>query len=83
MRSLNSRREALLALSAAQRMALAQAAEPFASKLAAVDRAVAVVREHSVLAMIAAGAVALLGPRKFLHWALRAAPVISLLRRAL
>jgi len=75
------RREALVERSAAQRAALARAAEPFRSRLAALDRAASAVRGHPFLAAMAAGAVLLLGRRKLLRWALRALTAFSVVRR--
>ena len=69
-RRLARRRQALVALADAQRAALAVALRPAARRLAALDR------------MVAAVALALLGPRRLLPWALRAAPLVAFLRRA-
>lgn len=80
-RHLASRRDALIARSRAQRLEIACALEPFTRKLSAVDRTVAAVRAHPVVAGIAAGALALLGPRTLLRWAARLVPVYSLWRR--
>lgn len=75
------RREALVERSAAQRAALARAAVPFRSKLAALDRAASAVREHPFLAAMAVGAVLLLGRGKMLRLALRALTAFALARR--
>ena len=81
MRELAQRKQALSARSAAQRAALAAALQPVAGRLATLDRIVQVVRRRPFLFSAAAVALVLLGPRRLLPWALRAAPFIALLRR--
>ena len=80
-RRLARRRQALVALADAQRAELAVALRPAARRLAALDRMVAAVRRHPLLYSVAAVALALLGPRRLLPWALRAAPFVGFLRR--
>jgi hypothetical protein len=75
------RRKALVADSAAQRAAIGAALRPAASRLAALDRIVAAVRQRPVLVSIAVVAFLLLRPRRLLPLALRALPFIALLRR--
>lgn len=77
------RREALRARSSAQREALAQAAAPFTGKLATLDRVTQALRSHPVVAGLAVGALALLGPRRLLNWALRALSMAALVRRVI
>ena len=81
LRELARRKQALAARSAAQRAALAAALQPAASRLVMLDRIVQVVRRRPFLFAAAAVALVLLGPRRLLPWALRAAPFIALLRR--
>lgn len=81
LRDLAQRKQALAARSAAQRAALTAALQPVAGRLAMLDRIVQVVRQRPILFSAAAVALVLLGPRRLLPWALRAAPFIALLRR--
>ena len=81
LRDLAQRKQALAARSAAQRAALAADLQPVAGRLAALDRIVQAVRRRPFLFSAAAVALVLLGPRRLLPWALRAAPFIALLRR--
>lgn len=81
MRELAQRRRLLVARSAAQRLEIAGALAPFTGRLSAVDRTIAAVRAHPVIAVVAAGVLALIGPRVLLRWAARLIPVYSLLRR--
>jgi len=81
LRELDLRRMLLVERSGAERAALGTAAAPLVRRLAAVDRVVASVRAHPVLAAAAVGAVALLGPRRLLAWVARAAALYSLLAR--
>lgn len=76
LRELEMRRALLVARSELQRAALAVTVAPLARPLAALDRAVASVRAHPLLAALAGGAFALLGPRRLLAWA-----AYSLVRR--
>ena len=80
--ALRQRRLALVQRSCAQRERLAEAASPFAARLAAVDRLGARLRAHPVAAALGLAAVWLLGPRRLLLGALRALTVLSLVRRA-
>lgn len=82
LRALARRREALVALAAAQREELAAALEPAVRKLAALDRIVEVLRRRQALLWIVAAGLVLAGPRAARRWTLRAAPFIALLRRA-
>lgn len=78
---LRLRRERLVAESARQRAELAGRLAPLTRRLGAADRAVGALRAHPVVAGLAVGAVALLGPRALLGWAARLLPVYTLLRR--
>ncbi|TAK86786.1 MAG: hypothetical protein EPO20_06050 [Betaproteobacteria bacterium] len=78
---LAQRREALVALSTAQRQEIARALAPAVRKLAAADRALETLRAHPLLVGAIAAALGFLGPRRLLFWAARALPVYSLLRR--
>jgi hypothetical protein len=78
---LAQRREELVERSAAQRTALLTAAEPLVRKAAAVDRVVAYVRQYPVMASLAVGAVALIGPRKIFDISARAITLYMLFRR--
>jgi hypothetical protein len=75
------RRRELLERSAAQRSALVANAEPLLRKAAALDRIVAVVRRHSVVAGLAVGAVALLGSRQLFAMTTRLLSLYMLFRR--
>ena len=78
---LAERRRELVERSSAQRKALAAAAEPLVRKSAALDRVIAQVRRYPVVASVAVGALALLGPRRLFELAARAAALYALLRR--
>ena len=78
---LSQRRQALVARCAFERDALAQAFAPYAGKLALLDRIGQALRSHPVIAFAGAAALALLGPRKLLRWALRGFSIVSLVRR--
>jgi len=80
LRELEVRRMVLVERSAAERAAIAAAASPLARKAAAIDRIVASVRAHPILAIAAAAAVAL-GRGRLLDWVTRGAAAYSLLRR--
>lgn len=80
LRQVQMRREALVALSGAQRDDVAGAAAPFTRKIALADRLIARLREHPLLAGAAAAAIAYLGPRRFLGWAGRALAVYATFR---
>ena len=82
LRELAQRKQALAARSAAQRAEIAAALQPVAGRLAALDRIVQAVRRRPLLFSVAALALVLLGPRRLLPWALRAAPFLALLRRS-
>jgi hypothetical protein len=81
IQGLVQRRQELVERSTAQRAALLAAAEPIARKAAAVDRAVAYVRQYPVLASLAVVAVALIGPRKLFDLGARAIALYALLKR--
>lgn len=81
VQGLAERRAELIARSAAQRAALAVAAEPLVRKVAAVDRVVGYVRRHPVVAALAVGGVALLGPHRLWVLGARAVTLYTLLRR--
>ena len=78
---LAQRRQELVERSAAQRTALVFAAEPLVRKASAVDRVVTYVRQNPVLASVAVGAVALIGPRKLFEMGTRAIALYALLKR--
>ena len=82
IRELKDRREALVARSAVQRARISAQLAPAARRLAAADRFAATLRAHPVIAVIAATGLALIGPRKLLRWAVRVAPIYSLLARS-
>jgi hypothetical protein len=79
--ALAERRRELLERSAAQRAALVADAAPLARKAAALDRVVAQVRRYPLLTAAAAGAVALLGPRRLFSVASRALTLYTLFRK--
>jgi hypothetical protein len=81
LQGLAQRRQELVERSSAQRAALLAAAQPIARKAAAVDRAVAYVRQYPVLASLAVGAVALIGPRRLFEVGTRAIALYALLKR--
>jgi hypothetical protein len=81
LQGLAQRRQELVERSSAQRAALLAAAQPIARKAAAVDRAVAYVRQYPVLASLAVVAVALIGPRKLFDLGARAIALYALLKR--
>jgi len=81
LREFAQRKQALAARSAAQRAAIAADLQTVAGTLASLDRIVQAVRQRPFLFSAAAVALVLLGPRRLLPWALRAAPFIALLRR--
>ena len=78
---LAERREELVARSSAQRAALAVSAEPLVRKAANVDRVVGFVRNNPIIAGLAVGGVALLGPRRLWELGARAVTLYTLLRR--
>jgi hypothetical protein len=78
---LSQRRAGLVARCAVQREALAQAFAPYAGKLATLDRIGQALRSHPLIAFAGAAALALVGPRKLLRWALRGLSIFSLVRR--
>jgi hypothetical protein len=80
LRELEVRRMVLVERSAAERAAIAAAVSPLARGVAAIDRIVGSVRAHPILAVAAAGAVAL-GRARLLDWVARGAAIYSLLRR--
>jgi YqjK-like protein len=80
---LAARRRELVERSAAQRAALAQAAEPLVRKAAALDRVVGYVQRNPVVSAAAVGAVALLGTRRIFDLAARAITLYTLFRRTL
>jgi YqjK-like protein len=81
IQGLAQRREELVERSAAQRTALLDAAEPLVRKAATVDRVIAYVRQYPVLASLAVGAVALIGPRRLFEVGTRAIALYALLKR--
>ena len=81
LRELQGRRAGLVERCAVQRAAIAAAAEPVAALVAPADRIFAAVREHPVVATLAAGAVAGLVPRLLPRWLTRALLLYSLLKR--
>ena len=81
LRQLQRRRERLVERCAAQRSAIAAAAEPFAAKAAAADRILTAVRVHPIALTLAAGALAGLLPRLLPPWLTRVLLVFSFLKR--
>ena len=81
IQGLAQRRQELVERSAAQRTALLDAAEPLVRKAATVDRVIAYVRQYPVLASLAVGAVALIGPRRLFEVGTRAIALYALLKR--
>ena len=77
---LAERRRELVERSAAQRTALAVAAAPLLRKAETLDRVVAYVRRNPVVAALAVGAVALLGPRKIFALGARAITLYMLFK---
>jgi hypothetical protein len=80
--SLAQRRRALVERSQAQRAALLGAAEPIVGKAATLDRVVDYVRRYPIATAVAAGAVALVGPRKLFDLGTRALTLYMLLRKS-
>ena len=80
-RRLARQRETLVARCADRRAQIAVELEPFARKLAIVDRTLATLRSRPWLAGIGAAALVIIGPRALLRWTVRVLPVYSLLRR--
>lgn len=78
--SLAERRQELVERSAAQRAALVAAAEPLLRRAVTVDRITASLRRYPVVAALAVGAVALIGPRKLFDLGTRALTLYILLR---
>ena len=78
---LAARRQELVNRSAAQRAALAGAAEPLLRKAATLDRVVRYVRRNPIIIAVAVGAVALIGPQKIFDLGTRAVTLYMLLRR--
>jgi hypothetical protein len=79
---LAERRRELVERSSAQRAAILGAAEPIVRKAASLDRVVDYVRRHPVGTALAAGAVALVGPRKLFDLGTRALTLYMLLRKS-
>ncbi len=80
-RGLAARRHALVARSTAQRAAILDTFEPLARKAASLDRVVEYVRRYPVATAVAAGVVALVGPRKLFDLGARALTLYMLLRK--
>ncbi len=80
--SLAQRRHALVQRSTAQRAAILSAAEPMTRKAASFDRVVDYVRRYPVVAAAAAGALALVGPRRVFDLGTRALTLYMLLRKS-
>jgi len=81
LQSLEMRRRELVERSAAQRAALGNTLAPMVQKAAAVDRALASVRRHPMLAVALAGGVALLGSRRLFGVLARGITLYTLLRK--
>ena len=79
--TLAQRRRALIERSAAQRASILEGAAPLASKAASLDRVIDYVRRYPVAAAAAAGAIALVGPRRLFDLGTRALTLYMLLRR--
>jgi len=80
--SLAQRRRALVERSEAQRAAILGAAEPITRKAVSLDRVVDYVRRYPVVAAAAAGALALVGPRRIFDLGTRALTLYMLLRKS-
>jgi hypothetical protein len=80
-RALQQRRETLVLRSTLQRLRIAVQIAPAARRLAAVDRVVATLRAHPVAAGAVLAGLALIGPRMLFRWAMRVAPIYSLIAR--
>jgi len=78
---LAARRQELVNRSEAQRAALAGADEPLLRKAATLDRVVGYLRRNAIIAAVAVGAVALIGPQKIFDLGTRAVTLYMLLRR--
>jgi hypothetical protein len=78
---LAARRMELVSRSEVQRAALLVSAEPIVRKAAALDRVVAYVRGNPVIAAVAVGAVALIGPKKIFDLGTRLMTFYMLLKR--
>jgi len=81
LQTLAERRRELVERSAAQRAALGAELAPMARKVAAVDRGVASVRRHPLLAVALAGGVAILGSRRLFGLLAHALTLYTLLRK--
>ena len=81
LQSLAMRRRELVERSAAQRAALGANLVPLAAKVATVDRAIASVRRHPLLAVALAGGVAMLGSRRLFGFLARGLTLYTLLRK--
>jgi hypothetical protein len=79
--SLAQRRRALVERSAAQRAAILDGVAPLASKAASLDRVVGYARRYPLAAAAAAGALALVGPRRLFDLGTRALTLYMLLRK--
>jgi hypothetical protein len=75
------RRRELVERSGAQRAALAANLVPLAERVAKVDRAIASVRRHPIVAAALAGAVVLLGRRRLFSLVARGITLYALLRK--
>ena len=78
---LSQRRRELVERSEAQRAALAASAAPLVRKVEALDRVLGHVQRHPVVAGAIGAATVLLGSRRLLDLAARAARLYFLLRR--
>ena len=78
---LAARREALIAQSATQRSAIISSVQPLLRGAATLDRIVAPIRRHPLIAALAVTGVALLGSRKIVDLATRAVTIYMLVRR--
>jgi YqjK-like protein len=79
--SLAERRRALVERSAAQRAAILDGVASLASKATSLDRVVDYVRRYPVVAAAAAGAIAIVGPRRLFDLGTRALTLYMLLRK--
>jgi hypothetical protein len=80
--SLAARRRELVERSSVQRAALVLSAEPLTRKAAALDRLVGSLQRYPVVAAVAIGAVALVGPRRLFDLGARALTLYMLVRKA-
>lgn len=79
--SLATRRQELIARSAAERAAIIAAAQPLIHTAATADRLLSRIRRYPVAVTVAAGAIVFFGSRKLFDIATRAVTLYALFRR--